>query len=119
MPFLLNVFKAGSKYIFIGSLKGKRMEHPAIYKPEDYYALEGTIQPLYHLTRGLSNKSIKKAVRNALDKVDISRDFLPLSIKEKYNLLDFSESVYKIHFPRDEKELRLAHRRLAFEEFFW
>ena len=119
MPYLLKALKAGSKYVFIGSLKGKRMEHPAIYKPEDYYALEGTIQPLYHLTKGLSNKSIKKAVRNALDKVDISRDFLPLSIKEKYNLPDFSESVYKVHFPGDEKELRLAHRRLAFEEFFY
>ena len=119
MPYLVNAFKAGKQYVFVGTLKGKKMEHPAIYSPEDYCAIEGTIQPLYHLTKGLSNKSIKKAIRNALEKVDISRDFLPLSIKEKYELLDFSESVYKVHFPRDEKELRAAHRRLAFEEFFY
>ncbi|MBR5356911.1 MAG: ATP-dependent DNA helicase RecG, partial [Lachnospiraceae bacterium] len=119
MPYLVNSIKQGSKYVFVGVLKGKRMEHPKMYKAEDYFALEKTIQPLYPLTKGLSNNSIKKAVMNALNMVDLSADHLPLGVKEKYKLIGFNEAVNKVHFPGSEEELRNAHRRLAFEEFFY
>lgn len=119
MPYLTNSIKAGTKYVFLGVLKGSKLEHPKMFKPEDYYAMAGSIQPLYHLTKGLSNNTLKKNVAKALDMVDLSHDFLPLSIREKYGLMGFNEAVNKIHFPGSEEALLKAHSRLAFEEFFY
>jgi len=119
MPYLVNVFKAGKQYVFKGQLKGSRLEVPVMYKPEDYYSLAGTIQPCYPLTRGLGNNSIKKAVEQALTMVDLSKDHLPLYIREKYNLLSYGEALNKIHFPENQDALLQAHKRLAFEEMFY
>ena len=38
------------------------MEHPEIFTPEDYEAKQETLQPVYPLTSGLTNKLVSKAM---------------------------------------------------------
>ncbi len=72
MPFLVGKLQAGSAHVFRGIVKrhqnGKlSLEHPAIYTPEEYAALENTYLPRYSLTKGLTNSGIMRVMKKALD----------------------------------------------------
>jgi ATP-dependent DNA helicase RecG len=45
-------------------------------------------------------------------------DFLPLTLKNRLNLLELSEAIRQAHYPQDEANKDGARRRLAFDELF-
>lgn len=124
MPFLQKSLRGGSRYVFRGRLayKGKQLtlEQPQIYTLADYDALKNIMQPIYALTKGLTNNTIKKAVSQALEKEEYyqRREYLPIKIRTKYSLAEYNYALRHIHFPKDMDSLILARRRLVFEEFF-
>lgn len=122
MPYLKNSLKRGSLYIFRGCLqrRGDRyvMEQAGIYKPEEYGKLTGCMQPRYSTTKGLSNKAITKAVRQAIGLVDFSEDPLPFRIREEEGFPGLAEAVGQMHFPETKEKLMAARSRLVFDEFF-
>ena len=122
MPFLRNTLKSGSMVIVRGRVIDKRgqlvMEHPEIYMPPESYENKlNTLQPVYPLTAGITNNAVMKAVRQALDNLDLSRDFLPREIRLKYQLAEYNYAIRGIHFPLDKEEFYHARNRLVFEEF--
>lgn len=122
MPYLKNTLEKGAYYVFCGkvSKKGNRLilEQPSIYQPDQYRELQKQLQPVYVLTKGLTNQMITKAVRQALDTVDMEQDYLSSEIREKYQLAEYDYAVEQIHFPGDEHHMMLARKRLVFDEFF-
>ncbi len=48
----------------------------------------------------------------------LERDYLPESIRTRYQLAEYNYALEHIHFPEDEKELLFARKRLVFDEFF-
>lgn len=122
MPYIRNIIKPGEWNIYCGSITPSgasfKMEHPGIYKPEEYERLITALQPKYHLTKGISNKTIAKAVKSCLDTVRDIKDFIPDDIKNKYSLVDIKRAIEGIHFPNDDLELGKAASRLIFDEFF-
>lgn len=122
MPYLKNTIKLGQRYIFRGYLQKKGnhygMEQAQLYKPEEYAGLIDCMQPRYSTTRGLSNKTITKAVKQAIAMVDLSEDFLPEEIVTKYQFCAREEAVRQMHFPTKREELVKARERLVFDEFF-
>ena len=122
MPYLKNTIKLGQRYIFRGYLQKKGnhygMEQAQLYKPEEYAGLIDYMQPRYSTTRGLSNKTITKAVKQAIAMVDLSEDFLPEEIVTKYQFCAREEAVRQMHFPTKREELVKARERLVFDEFF-
>lgn len=122
MPYLKNTIKLGQRYIFRGYLQKKGnhygMEQAQLYKPEEYAGLIDYMQPRYSTTRGLSNKTITKAVKQAIAMVDLSEDFLPKEIVTKYQFCAREEAVRQMHFPTKREELVKARERLVFDEFF-
>ena len=94
------------------------MEQPALFSPEDYGAIEETIQPVYALTRGITNKFLIKTIRNALDSCDSFFDYLPTEVRQKYDLAEYNYALDQIHFPDSMDTLTWARRRLVFDEFF-
>ncbi len=123
MPYLRNTLKPGSNYIFRGLVQRRRgrlvMDHPQLYKPEEYESRIFVLQPVYSLTRGVSNKTIAKAVKQALEKLDLSREYLPEEIRSRRKLPEYNFAIQAIHFPTEEESLRLARKRLVFDEFFF
>ncbi|MBR6222054.1 MAG: ATP-dependent DNA helicase RecG [Lachnospiraceae bacterium] len=123
MPYLRNTLHTGQTYVFVGdiSMKGNTltMEHPEFYKEEDYKALEKVLQPIYGLTKGLTSKSIGKAVRAVLPLVDDIPEPLPDEIIEKYDLMYYSDAIKLMHFPEDEELFMKARKRVIFDEFFF
>ena len=122
MPFLRNSLTPGSTWIFRGRVQKKKgrllMEQPEIFTPEAYEEKLHAMQPVYSLTSGLSNKTVEKAVRQALEEITLEKEYLPEDIRTGQQLAESNFAARAIHFPADKEELLLARRRLVFDEFF-
>ncbi|HEY9900674.1 MAG TPA: ATP-dependent DNA helicase RecG [Pantanalinema sp.] len=80
----------------------------------------GRIVPVYPLTEGLHLKGLRKAMHTALDTFGpLIKETLPQEVVSRCELIGRREALAAIHFPKTMAEKELAHRRLAFEEFFW
>ena len=123
MPYLKNSLKAGSYYVFFGKVikKGNRffLEQPSVFHPEQYEEMRKQLQPVYVLTKGLTNNLICKTVHQALEVCLPEKDYLSEKIRAKYELAEYAYAIEEIHFPRDEHHMFLARKRLVFDEFFF
>lgn len=122
MPYLKKVLKPGGYYVFRGMIQtrgvAKIMEQPKLYSMEDYRKQTNMLQPRYSLTKGLSNQSIQKAVKQALTFYTFEQEYYPSTIIDEYNLISGKEALCSIHFPIDKEELQKARKRIVFDEFF-
>ena len=120
--FLKSTLRAGTVVVFLGkvtSFKGqKTMQQPRIFRPEEYAAKLGTLEPVYGQTKGLSNNAILKAVRQAMDVAVFRPDFVPESIRYNRTLMDMRTAVRAMHFPESMEQFEAARKRLAFNELF-
>ena len=121
-PFLKQVFHIGQTYIFVGVLSVRNhqlvMEHPEYYTETQYRNLIASLQPVYSLTEGLSNKTITKFVKEAMKEIEQLQDDMPKEIIEKMQLMPLKEAVIGTHFPEDMERLLICRNRLVFDEFF-
>lgn len=122
MPFLKNRLMSGYHYIFRGKAVYKNgvlvIEQPDIYTREEYQRKMNILQPLYPLTDGITNNLLTKAIRTALDEVELNKEYLPKNILKEYKLMNSKNALLELHFPKDKELLSEARRRLIFDEFF-
>ena len=108
MPYLVKSLKAGERYVFRARLLQKgtsyHVEQPLIFTEEAYREIVNTLQPVYALTKGLSNNALIKTIRSVFSEVDLPSD-------EK-------DPLFAVHFPKDREELLRARNKLVYEEFF-
>lgn len=122
MPYLKKQLHRGTDYIFTGTPVYKNgslvMEHPEIFSPEDYEKKRQTLQPVYPLTTGLTNKTVSKAVMQTESYIRGISEYLPIQVREKLHPMDYAEAIWNIHFPASKDALVKAKKRLIFDEFF-
>ena len=122
MPFLRTTLSRGGVITLRGMIVRRRdvlvMEHPEIFYPSGKYEEKrGTMQPVYPLTAGLSNNTVMKAVKQALESLPLEREPLPEQIRLKYHLAEYNYALRGIHFPEDKEVFCHARKRLVFDEF--
>ncbi|WP_131538488.1 ATP-dependent DNA helicase RecG [Pedobacter nototheniae] len=84
-----------------------------------------TLQPVYNSTEklkkfNLDSKGIQRLIAGLLDQVvQQVPETLPQYILDKYQLPDKRVALLNIHFPKNQKDLSAAERRLKFEELFF
>ncbi|RZL61934.1 MAG: ATP-dependent DNA helicase RecG, partial [Pedobacter sp.] len=84
-----------------------------------------TLQPIYSSTEKLKkftldSKGIQRLIAGLLDQVIPQvPENLPQYIIDKYQLPDKKMALLNIHFPKNQKDLNAAERRLKFEELFF
>ena len=122
MPFLRNTLGRGGVVTLRGRVVERRgelrMEQPTVFFPSSTYAQkENTMQPLYSLTEGLSNNTVLKATRQALEFLDLKREFLPARIRLENHLAEYNYAIKQIHFPDNKESFAKARERIVFEEF--
>ena len=122
MPFLRTTLSRGGVITLRGMIVRRRdalvMEHPEIFYPSGKYEEKrGTMQPVYPLTSGLSNNTVMKAVKQALEGLPLEREPLPEQIRLKYHLAEYNYALRGIHFPEDKEVFCHARKRLVFDEF--
>lgn len=124
MPYLKSSLRQGMRYIFRGRVviknSQKILEQPQIYTVAQYNEIKGVMQPVYPLTKGLSNKTVTKAVKQAIELFDanLEMEYIPREIRIKNKLAEHNFAVVNIHFPKSMEDYIQARKRLAFEEFF-
>ncbi|MBQ7463636.1 MAG: DEAD/DEAH box helicase, partial [Lachnospiraceae bacterium] len=123
MPYLKKVLKPGMTKIFFGKAEIRRdnlnLVQCRMMDASEYERLEGKLEPVYHLTKGLSGKSVQKAVRTVMKGCEFPEDFLSEDERRTLDLPGLSESFEKIHFPKDREEALYARKRLVFNEFYF
>ena len=77
------------------------------------------IVPIYTVCEGLSIKTLRKAIYNAVElyKNDI-KNIIPDEIRLRLGLMDKKDAVEQIHFPDSMSNLERARFSLIFEELF-
>lgn len=76
-----------------------------------------TIEPIYHLTKGITNKSLNTIINNSLDNYNII-DYIPEKLVNKYNFISKEDSIYNMHNPDNTAYLKNSIIRTKYEELF-
>lgn len=109
--------KEGETYYMHGKVTGnflRREISAPVYIRADENVL---IQPVYHLTQGLSVSMVRTNMRQALDLLRSEHiETLPENIRSRYQLCSLEWALENIHFPESETASETARRRLAFDE---
>lgn len=116
--YVINQLKAGETYIFRGKVSGSMLAREMTAPVFVPVQRAMPIQPVYPMTKGLSNHMICLAMKNALKLLpETGKDPLPPDLRGEYQLCHLNFALQNIHFPRTETDLATARRRLIFEEF--
>ena len=122
MPYMRNQLHQGDDRIFVGTpvMKNGRlmMEHPEIFTPETYEKQKAHMQPMYPVSRGLTNNMIRRMMEQCISYMETMEEYLPEEIVEKYGLLSYGEALKQVHFPVEKEVVVEAKKRLIFDEFF-
>lgn len=113
MPYLTKSLKPGETYIFRSRIERSgtafHVEQPLIFTREQYEEISGTLQPVYALTKGLSNHTLKKVIRSVFDSV-----YFPDTKEWEQK----KQTLFAMHFPSSFEELGRVRKSLVYEEFF-
>ncbi|MDO5564447.1 MAG: ATP-dependent DNA helicase RecG [Eubacteriales bacterium] len=123
-PFILSYLKINNELILRGKVVESKnkiyLSQARIYSNEQYNKLKGKLLPIYNLTKGIQNQSIRKYVSVILKEYDsnFTKDYLPKFILKERELPKLCFALNSIHFPNEYKDLYIARNRLVYDEFF-
>lgn len=122
MPYLKKTLREGTYRVFVGKtvLKGRsyEMEQPRVFSEDEYRGMAGRPVPVYSLTEGISNRTMAKLIRQALETAPEITDWLPEEIRNDHSLMELDRAARAIHDPDDMEVFAAARRRLVFDEFY-
>ena len=122
--------KLNKPYVIFGKtnwFNGKfNMPHPDMELLEDHKKnLQSVMQPVYPSTEKLSNKGITNRVMIKIMQqlfLETNGKFIETlsdNLKNELKLINKSEALFNVHFPKTQELLAKAQYRLKFEELFY
>lgn len=122
MPFIAKIMRPGVHYILRGNVRFRNgmwsLVQPQIMTSQEYYDTLHRYMPVYSLTEGVTNNTIRKSVKNALEHIGQFDEVVPDKIRRQYGLMTMREALFHIHFPKNEQDMAKAREKLVFDEFF-
>jgi ATP-dependent DNA helicase RecG len=119
-PYLSRQLKIGQEIFLSGKVKcvyGVYELSVTDYEVIDGEDLDFSVVPIYHLTGGLNQKTMRKILVYTLNNYLPSYpEILDEGIKNRYNLCGIQSALQNIHFPASGEAFLQARRRLSFEE---
>lgn len=122
-PYLLKSLKIGEMYEVFGTAsRGKTtyaMMHPEITRSG--IEGKGEIVPIYPLTEGIGQSSMRKWQRQVAaikDEHGLVKEFLSEEILSRNRLCSLDYALSNIHFPKELRMAKEAAFRLVFDELF-
>jgi ATP-dependent DNA helicase RecG len=80
---------------------------------------EEKIEPVYHLTSGITNKNMSTYINLGLIMYGKElMDYIPTYLQEKYQFVNKKTALNIIHNPSDLDKLEIIRKRLKYEELF-
>jgi ATP-dependent DNA helicase RecG len=104
----------------VGELRGVlTFTNPEWERIEPGTDLGSRIMPVYPLTDGLYQKTVRNVVRAAIaateGRID---DWMPEAIRRAQSLISLGEAIPQFHFPDSPEAYDAARTRLTFDEYF-
>ncbi|MEA2066257.1 MAG: ATP-dependent DNA helicase RecG [Thermotogota bacterium] len=119
--YILGQLKKESEYIVTGTAKKNAFGPYEMNSPE-IEEISGTspreIVPVYSTTSGISQKMMRRILKNNLGATQLFQDTLSRKLRDEKNLLDVVHAMQGIHYPKSVYEIRKSRERLVFEEFY-
>jgi len=121
--FLTKTIKPGQKIYLAGKIDntnhGLQLINPSYEICTEQKPIHtGGLIPIYSTTTNLTQKQIRFLTSQALKLSSDMKDWLPIPIKNQYELISLPFALKQIHFPDDKKMLKKAQERLGFNELF-
>jgi ATP-dependent DNA helicase RecG len=120
-PWIAKSMKQGRKIVLRGMIKEYRgrlsMDAPEIEEEDEETLSQRRVVPDYPSTERLEQKTIRNAVRVALDSfANKIEDPLPDSLRRRFGLMPVADALRQIHVPDTIEAAEEARNRFAFEE---
>ncbi len=113
-PWMMQQLPVGEPIMLfgrIGEKQGRRVLQNASLVQET------SIQPVYKAIKGIPAKSFRTMMAQALEQVDDTcPETLPNALRLRHGLCELNFALREAHFPANLENLKLARRRLAFEQ---
>ncbi|MEF3302920.1 ATP-dependent DNA helicase RecG [Paenibacillus sp. GYB003] len=120
--FLKDKLRPGLEIVLTGKWDARRQQLTVSETefPGTGPAQTGTLQPVYSVTAAISQRWMRKTVKQALTQFGaLIAEALPRPLVDKYRFMPRRQAVYRIHHPDDAEEGKQARRRLVYEELFF
>ena len=116
--YVKDQLKENEEYLFFGKVTLDKYDRKTMLSPRFEKAGDKQrIRPIYRATPSLPSKTTERLVETALKEIEGNiSEIIPDYLIKKYRLMPFEDALRAVHFPKSEKELALAKRRLIFEE---
>ena len=124
--YIKNILKPGMRVIirgepkvYLGRLSFQSPDYEIIggREDDDGGAHQESLQPVYPLTDGLYQRTIRRIVKEALDAaLGKVADYLPGDILRMHDLMPLRDAIARMHHPESAEQAEAARRRLAFDE---
>jgi ATP-dependent DNA helicase RecG len=121
--FLKRLLPVNSKRIISGRIESYdgslQMPHPDHVAAADGPDTLPPIEPIYPLTAGLTNMTLRKAITGALTQIPDLPEWIDADLLSKYDWPSFAEATKALHAPETEADLlpsSTARARLAYDE---
>jgi len=121
-PYLADQLKTNDRIVLAGKVtlfnRLKTMESPEWERlGADDLTHTGRLVPVYPLTQGLSQRQLRRVVKEAVDRfAALVKEALPAELRRRNGLLGIVEALRQAHYPDSWERQEAARRRLAFEE---
>ena len=121
--YLVRTLKPGMRVVISGEAKVYRgrvtFQSPEydIFNEQEGLTHAGRLVPIYPLTDGLYQRTIRRAVKQALDvALRQVQEYVPQDTLRLYDLMGLRDAISRMHYPESPEEVELARRRIAFDE---
>ncbi len=120
-PWMEKQLEAGEAYVASGKVEeylGRLVMNSPEVEPVDQESLHaGRVVPVYPLTKGLPGRTMRRFMKQVVDEwAPRLPDFLPESVREELDLMDYGDAIAQAHFPDSWEDMQAALHRLAFNE---
>ncbi len=115
--FMKNNLKRGMTVTILGEYDEKRNTITAtniLFKEID----DTYIEPVYHVTSGITSKLIGTLIKNAFETNPVIIDYIPEYLVEKYDYPNKESATRAIHNPYDLDAIEHSIERCKYEELF-
>ncbi len=114
MDYLRFKLKKGLEYTFFGLYRPN--ERTLYLKNVFFDDFKEYIEPIYPIN--ISNKILQKLIFDVFKaNKPVLNDILPKSIRDKYNLMEYNDYIYKSHFPKCEDDVARTSYRRRYEAY--
>ena len=119
-PWLVRKLEQGSRISVSGEIEFnfgfKRMTNPVLVVLDSDDAACGLVLPVHPASSRVPRQTMRRLIDEALERVRGCYDFLPVRLRCRYRLYSRYQAFRAIHKPSSMDDVRLARRRLIYEE---